>query len=252
MQRIGVLTPSSNTVVEPATMSLAKPLADRLSLHFARFRVTAISDEPESDRQFDVEPILEAARLLADARVDAILWAGTSGAWLGLEADRRLVREIKNETGIPTTTATLSLLDAFGALGVRRYGLVVPYVEGVTAAIVRNLDGAGFECVARTSEGITDNWSFSAVPAAAIAERIREVARAGPDAIAVLCTNLRGAEVAERLEEDVALPVLDSVVIGLWGALGIVGLAPPGKGFGRLAHIAPADARKPAAAIDGA
>jgi maleate isomerase len=248
MRRIGVLTPSSNTVVEPLTMSLTAPLADRLSLHYARFRVTVIADEPQSDEQFALAPIIDAARLLADARVDAILWAGTSGAWLGVEEDRRLVREIRRETRIPATTATLSLLDAFASLGVRRYGLVVPYVEQVSAAIVRNMAAAGFECIARTSEGITDNWAFSAMPAALIAERIHEVARARPDAVAVLCTNLRGAQVAEALETELALPVLDSVVVGLWGVLGLVGLEPPSRGFGRLAdagliHAQPTEVR---------
>jgi maleate isomerase len=242
MQRIGVLTPSSNTVLEPLSTSLAAPLADRLSLHFSRFRVTAIADEPKSDRQFADAPMLHAARLLADARVDAMLWAGTSAAWLGLDADRRLVDAITGETAIPATTATLSLLDAFRVLDVRRYGLVVPYVEAVSTAIVRNLEDAGFACVARTSEGIRDNWAFSAMAADLISDRVRQVARAGPDAVVIHCTNLRGAEVSEALEEELGLPVLDSVVVGLWGALGLVGLAAPGRGFGRLAGVRPARA----------
>src|SRR5439155_4852552 len=98
--RLGVLTPSSNTVLEPQTVRLLEPLADRLTVHFSRFRVTAVADNPEAHGQFAVAAMLEAASLLADARVNAVLWSGTSGAWEGLDADRRLVTQIGASTGV--------------------------------------------------------------------------------------------------------------------------------------------------------
>jgi maleate isomerase len=241
MQRLGVLTPSSNTVLEPATMRLVEPLADRLSVHFARFRVTAIADEPGSHCQFALEPMIEAARLLADARVDAFLWAGTSGAWEGLRHDEDLVAAIGDATGKPATTATLSLLAAFRALEVRRYGLVVPYVEPIVEAIARNLDATGYACVARESDALTVNWEFASVSAAVIRARVRRVARARPEAIVIHCTNLRGAEVSEELERELGIPVLDSVVVGLWGALRLLGIPTPLLGFGRLAGLTGAE-----------
>ena len=87
--RLGMLTPSSNSVLEPATAHLLAGHAG-VSAHFARFRVTEIGLSPAALDQFDPEPILAAADLLADARVAAILWNGTSGAWLGFDADERL------------------------------------------------------------------------------------------------------------------------------------------------------------------
>jgi maleate isomerase len=133
--RLGVLTPSSNTVLEPATMRLAAPLADRLSIHVARFPVTRIDDDAESHGQFALASMLPAVRLLADARVDAFLWSGTAASWEGLATDEALLAAIGAETGKPATTSTLALVAAFRALGVRRYGLVVPYVESIAAAI---------------------------------------------------------------------------------------------------------------------
>jgi maleate isomerase len=59
-----------------------------------------------------MDTIVEAARLLADARVDAISWSGTSAAWLGLEYDRTLCAAILKDTGTLATTATLSIVDA--------------------------------------------------------------------------------------------------------------------------------------------
>jgi maleate isomerase len=237
MQRLGILTPSSNTVLEPAMMRLCAPLADRLSLHFARFRVTVISDEPDSSRQFALEPMLEAVRLLDDARVDAFLWAGTAAAWEGPATDDHLVAAIRAATGTPATTATQALLLAFRALGVRRYGLVVPYVQPIVDRIVGNLDAAGYACAAVHNDSLTTNWEFAAVSADSVAEGVREVAGAQPDAIVVHCTNMRGAEVAESLEQEIGISVLDSVVVGLWGALQLLGIPTPEAGFGALAHV---------------
>jgi maleate isomerase len=238
MRRLGVLAPSSNTVLEPAMTRLLEPIRDQLSIHVARFRVTRIADDRESDDQFALEPMLEAARLLADARVDAILWAGTSAAWEGIETDERLVAAIEGAVDRPATTATLSLLAAFRALSIHRYGLVVPYVQPIVDAIVQNLDEAGFACVAVDRDGLIENWEFATVSGDAIAARVRVVAGADPtpDAVVIHCTNLRGAEVSELLERELGIPIIDSVVVGLWGALRVLGIAPPAVGFGSLAQ----------------
>src|SRR5829696_9939129 len=133
--RLGMLTPSSNTVLEPLTAAMLADLPGA-SAHFSRFRVVAINLGPGSRGQFDPEPVVAAAELLADAKVDAICWNGTSGAWLGLDVDRALCAAITARTGIPATTATLALMDALGRLGARRYGLVTPYLGEVQDAIV--------------------------------------------------------------------------------------------------------------------
>ena len=80
--RLGVLTPSSNTALEPLTSAMVGSLPG-VSAHFSRFTVTEISMRDQSLNQFDDSKILEAARLLADAHVDVICWSGTSASWLG-------------------------------------------------------------------------------------------------------------------------------------------------------------------------
>ena len=96
--RIGMLTPSSNTVLEPVTMRMVAALDGDHTVHFSRFGVTSISPDVLSRKQFDPEPMVVAAKLLADARVDVIVWNGTSGGMQGLEADRRIVGAIEAAT----------------------------------------------------------------------------------------------------------------------------------------------------------
>src|SRR4029077_4272726 len=232
--RIGMLTPSSNTVLEPLTVEMLASVRNTVSAHFSRFRVTSLSPDPTSRAQFENGPMLEAARLLADARVDVIVWNGTSGGWEGIERDRELAAAIERETGIPATTGTLAAVEGLRALSIRRYGLVVPYVDGISDAITATFGELGFECVARTNEGVAVNWDFSRISPATVAERCRTVARAKRDGILIFCTNLCGAPVVAQLEHELGMPVLDSVVRSLWAAFHRLGSSARIAGYGTL------------------
>ena len=131
--RLGILTPSSNTALEPITSAMLSALP-HVSAHFARFTVTEISLTRQALGQFDVSRILDAAGQLADARVDVIGWSGTSAGWLGFERDEALCRQLTEATGIPATTSVLALNEILAKTGVRRLGLVSPYTDDVQAA----------------------------------------------------------------------------------------------------------------------
>jgi maleate isomerase len=232
--RLGMLTPSSNTVLEPLTAAMLAGLPG-VTAHFARVRVLAIDLGDASREQFDVAPMLTAAALLADAKVAAICWNGTSGAWLGAARDRALCAAITGHTGIPATTATLALLDAFAALGARRVGLVTPYLAAVQQAIVARWHEAGLQCVAERHLDDPGNHSFADHSEAVVAGLVRAVAAARPEAIAVHCTNFRGTRPAAALEAELGLPVLDSIAVALWGGLGAAGIDPsPLLSWGRV------------------
>ena len=58
--RLGILTPSSNTALEPVTGAMLADLSE-VTAHFSRFKVTEIAVSDASDRQFDEGEILCAA-----------------------------------------------------------------------------------------------------------------------------------------------------------------------------------------------
>jgi maleate isomerase len=231
---LGMLVPSSNTVLEPTCAAM---LADavNVSAHFARFRVTQISLAPAALEQFQFEPMLEAAALLADARVDSICWNGTSAGWLGLQTDRSLCSTIAARTGIGATSAVLALEQIFRHGGITRFGLVSPYLSDVQSQIIVKFHGEGFECVAERHSELSDNFAFANVTPEDLKSMIREVAKARPQAIAVLCTNLRAACLVEELEQEIGLPVYDSVAVALWGSLRVAEVDPGCiRGWGSL------------------
>jgi maleate isomerase len=222
---IGMLTPSSNTVLEPTIAAMLAHLPD-VTAHFARFRVTEISLSDKGLRQFEIAPMVEAARLLADARVKVICWNGTSAGWLGFGADELLCAEIAAATGIPPCSSVLALNELFRLSGVTRFGLVTPYLGGVQEKVIRTYADAGFTCVGERHLNDRGNFPFSEYAETTIERMIREVAAARPDAITVFCTNFRGAAVAARMERETGIPVYDTVAAGLWQALRLAGADP--------------------------
>jgi maleate isomerase len=231
---IGVLTPSSNTALEPLTSAIVGTVPG-VSAHFSRFAVTEISLREASLNQFDDSKILDAARLLADARVDVICWSGTSASWLGFDKDRQLCARITEATGIPATTSVLALNELLAAQGARTLGLVSPYVEDVQQRIVANYAGIGIDCVAERHLDLSVNFAFSEVGPETLRGMLREVARARPDAITIMCTNLHGAQLVDEMERELGIPIYDSVSTVVWRALKTVDVEPRSvTGWGRL------------------
>jgi maleate isomerase len=231
---LGMLTPSSNTALEPLTSAMLAGLPE-VSAHFGRFRVTEISLKPQALGQFDMEPILEAARLLADAHVDVIAWNGTSSGWLGFDADVALCQRIEQETGVRCCTSVLALNEILEKTQRRRFGLVTPYLDDVQAAIVANYARSGFECVAERHLNRSVNFSFSEVEPQQIVQMSHEVAEAGPQCITTFCTNLRAAQLAPALESELGVPVYDTVSTAVWKSLRLCGVDTVRvKGWGSL------------------
>src|SRR5487761_2735746 len=209
MKRIflGMLTPSSNTILEPVC---ARMLADlpEVSAHFGRFRVIEISLSQQALGQFDISQQLAAAELLADAKCDVICWNGTSAGWTGFEQDRKLCRAITERTGIPAD---------------------------IQARIHATFRKEGFDCIADQHAGIKVNFDFSEISTETITRMARAVAQAKPQAITIFCTNMKGAALAEPLERELGIPIYDSVSLAVWSSLRMAGVDPSRvQGWGRL------------------
>lgn len=216
--RLGMLTPSSNTVLEPLTGRMLAQIPS-VSAHFARFRVTEIALSDAATAQFDAEPILAAADLLADARPDVITWNGTSASWLGFERDEALCAQIETRAGVRACTAVLGFRDALAAAGARRIGLVTPYTTDVQSRIAATWARQGFDIIAERHAGLSENFAFARLSETAVADMMRAVAADGPDAVAVVCTNMLGAAVAPQIEAETGVLALDSVAVALWASM---------------------------------
>lgn len=223
--RLGMLTPSSNTVLEPVSAAMLSGTPD-VTVHFSRFKVTEIALSDQANSQFNLYEIMRAAELLAHAKVDTIVWNGTSGSWLGFNHDEALCERIKATTGIIASTSSLAFREIFQRTNARSVGLVTPYLDDVQTKIMNNYAASGFACSAERHLRLQDNYSFGTVSEDTIADMVRDVTQKGCDAVAIVCTNMRGAGIADRLERELGVPIYDSIAATVWKSLLLVGEDP--------------------------
>jgi maleate isomerase len=222
---LGMLTPSSNTILEPISQAMVAGLPE-VSVHFSRFKVTEIALSASALAQFDDSEILRAAELLAHAKVDVIGWNGTSSGWLGFEADVRLCERITSATGIAATTSMLALNEVLASTKVNQLGFVTPYLDDVQNRILANYSALGIACRGERHLGLQDNFSFSEVTRQQILDMTRTVAREAPQAISVICTNLNAAPLVDELEREVGIPIYDTIATVIWKSLILAGVDP--------------------------
>ena len=218
---IGVITPSGNTVVERITLGVLRHLP-QVSVHFSRTPVFGTSD-PSPDA-FATEGLLHAARLLAHAGPQVLVWNGSKGSGIGVAHDHALVADIERDTGIRATTSIIGLHRLLQARGIRRIAVVTPFSDAGHRKTVDCMVREGYDCVADAHAGLKDNLSYASIPLEAIAAMAREVAQARPQAILCLCTNFPAAVMAASLEAELGIPVYDSTALGVWHALQVAGV----------------------------
>ena len=220
-----MLTPSSNTALEPITQDIIAPL-EEVTAHFSRLKVTEISLNSYGLAQFELEPFVQAASLLADARMHAITWNGTSAAWRGFHEDEALAGAIKDAYGVPATASMLALNNIMEARDFRRIGLVTPYSSDVQARIQQNYSMLGYDITDERHSGISVNYEFAEIGAEPIRKMVHEVARSQPECIIIICTNLHSAGLVQALEAEIGIPIYDSTSAVVWHTLKLVGVDP--------------------------
>ncbi|MGI9334470.1 MAG: maleate cis-trans isomerase family protein [Gammaproteobacteria bacterium] len=237
--RLGMITPSSNTVVEPFTNAIVEGLPG-VCAHYARLRVTEISLVPAALDQFDLDPFLASADLLADARMHAIAWNGTSAAWRGFDQDTALCEAVESRYAVPATASMAAINAVLNATGAKRIGLVTPYLGDVQSRIVENYTSAGYTIVAERHLDVRENFTFSEIDPETIADLVRAVATPIPDAIIIVCTNLRTPDIVSPLEGELDIPIYDSLSTVVWHAARLAGVdARQAQGWGRLFDTQP-------------
>lgn len=229
---IGTITPSGNLVVERVTTAILDDFP-QVSGHYSRAPVHGASQVLVDS--YDWDAFLGAAGLLAHAKPGVICWNGSRGGSIAFEIDHELCRRVTAATGVPATTSTTALEAVFRATGVTRVGLVTPYDREYQHKVMEVFAREGVPVVAEAGSGLTDNFSYAAVPDAEIVGMMRTVAAAKPDAIVAYCTNFPAAHLVDTLERELGVPIYDSVSIGVWAALRKLGIATAaGRRWGSL------------------
>jgi maleate isomerase len=206
-RRVGLLVPSSNTMME---VDFSRGLPPGTTLHSDRMYL-ADTTEAAEDVMLD-EHVLPAARDLGTAHPDVAVFGCTSaGALRGDAYEAELCAEISTLVGAPVVSTIRSVRDAILAAQASRVALITPYIDELNRKVRLSLESAGINVVQVSGMGITDNFSIATVPAEEICNfTVKHLAGMTADLVFVSCTNFAGMAARSQLSERLEVPVLTS------------------------------------------
>lgn len=142
--------------------------------------------------------------------MDVIGYACTPGATIiGADNISRIVT--RTFPSAKTTDPITAAMAALQHLGMRKTGLVTPYVEDVSAAMIDLLQRNGFEVVNFGSFEQKEDATVARITPDSIYNAVCDIgALDDVEAVFVSCTNLRTFDVIERAERNIGKPVVSS------------------------------------------
>lgn len=234
--RIGLLVPSTNTVIE---MEFFRMLPADVSVHSTRLHQPETDDPDEKIATvLKMHERLDAAtEELASFSPSVIAYGCTTGSFVkGATEDRAMCDRMMAKTGIPFITTSSALVSALAELEVRRLALATPYIDSVNEHESTYLTAAaGVETVAMKGLGIVGNLPKGRLSPDVAAKLARQVDCPEAEAILISCTNFRTIESIETLENELGKPVITSNQATFWAALKAADVGSIHiRGYGRL------------------
>ncbi|WP_210186298.1 maleate cis-trans isomerase family protein [Xaviernesmea oryzae] len=235
--RIGVAIPTTNTSAQPE-MDDMRPFD--VTNHVARI---AIDDDSLANAEGFRKVIDDirrstpsAIRSLRHCGLNAIIAAvSPDGYWEGWPAHEMLLAELTDAGGgaaiVMSANAILAALNALG--GIRRIGLISPYLELGDEPVSRFFTESGIDIVATHGLGGRTPSNISNVTAVDLRNAVLAVNRPEVEAIVQVGTNVPMAKFAAMAESWIGKPVLANNPVLYWHALRCSGIgdAIPGHGL---------------------
>jgi maleate isomerase len=217
-QRIGLIIPSSNRMVE---QEMVRHLPPGAVAHVARLRMTGAHRVPIAQLLPRVE---DAAATLIDARCEVVAFHCTANSTAeGLAGEAKLAAALRHAGAPKVTTTASAIRGALDALRARRIVLVTPYSAHTTAEEAAFLKAAGYDVVDARGFALKGSDEYCAAPAHFWRDRALEAARPDADAYLISCANISVFPVIETIEQQLGRPVVTSNQAVLWHALWMLG-----------------------------
>ncbi|MGX8014207.1 maleate cis-trans isomerase family protein (plasmid) [Mesorhizobium sp. ORM8.1] len=227
-QRVGLIVPALNDLIEPECVWMAP---QGISFHSTR---VYMKETTADDLRGMNSELKNAARLLASVKPHVAAYACTAASFLdGQDALARLEEVIREELDCPVVITSAAMVDALRSLGVKRVALATPYPADVTEAEGRFFTQAGFAVVSSTCLGYS-GYRIVEVRHPEIMELARRADHPDAEAIFISCTGLRALETVGDLEKELGKPVLTSNQVTFWGIMKALGQRVSLSGFGTL------------------
>jgi maleate isomerase len=205
--RIGLIVPSSNTVMEP---DFHRQLERTAIVSTARIFLESVTREAET-RMLE-EDLPRAAELIRTTAPDVVVFGCTSAGALGtLAHDDAIGKKIEKLTGARALTVLQAVLSQLHIIGPRKLAVFTPYISDLTNGVASCLSEAGFPPMKTAGMGIQVNLEIGRVTPGEIVDFVEsQIEGSAPDCIFLSCTNWRAIEAIESLHRKLGIPVISS------------------------------------------
>lgn len=235
--KLGVLAPSTNTIVEPDFYHMAVP---GVTSHFSRIHIR--DQNLGSDAAFEAlldqvrEEVGHAVARVMTAEPDYLVMGMSSETfWGGVEGNRRFIQQINEHSGgLGVATGAEACERALRLFGVRRLGVVTPYQPVGDQNVLRFFTELGFDVVRMKGLRCPTAVSIAHVQEETLRQTLLEVNHHDSEALVQVGTNLSMVTLADAAERWLGKPVLAINAAIWWMALRDNGITDKVDGCGRL------------------
>jgi maleate isomerase len=223
--RVGLIVPSSNTVMEP---DFHRHFGRPTVISTTRILLENVTREAETRMLQDGLPA--AIELIGTTAPDVVVFGCTSAGALGnLAHDQAIADLIQKRLKTQTVTALGAVLAQLRTMGPRKVAVFTPYMEELTNCVASCLAEAGFPLLKAVGMGIRSNLEIGAIAAEQIVHfvesQMAEADRSAADCLFLSCTNWRAIGAIEPLQRKFGIPVVTSNQAAIYAA-GLVTVGP--------------------------
>jgi maleate isomerase len=236
-KKIGIVVPSTNTVVGPECEDL-RPQG--VTNHVARLTIT---NQPIQANDQGYLAHVQAMREGIGPAIDQVMTCRPDHVIMGVAIEAftggvagadALQRDLSERASVGISMGSTSGAAALRRFGARRIAVLTPHQPKGDETVTRFLVEAGFEVVRLIGLKCASPFAIAEVPAATLRQVLRQIDGDDIDAILQVGTNLANAAVAAEAERWLGKPVLAMNVVTYWDALRRCGIDDRIYGHGRI------------------
>jgi maleate isomerase len=205
--RIGLIVPSSNTVMEP---DFHQYIGRAGTVSTTRIFLEDVTRDAELRMLEDELP--KAVDLIRTTAPDVVVFGCTSAGALGtLAHDDGIGEIIQKGVGVRVVTVLGAVLAKLRTIGPRNVALFTPYTVDLTNCVASSLAEAGYPPVKAVGMCVRANLEIGRVPPSEIIRFVEsQIEGLVPDCLFLSCTNWHAIEAIEPLQQKLGIPVVTS------------------------------------------
>jgi maleate isomerase len=234
-QKIGVVVPSTNTIVQPETDAVRLP---GVTYHIGRI--------PISNKKISSDNFLDhvaAMRAGIETATDQVMTAGVDrlimgvaleAFWGGKKGSEDLKAKLGAHAGVPVILGSDAVAEGLRAFGAKTIAVLTPHMPKGDAEVRNWLEESGFDVRRITGLQCASPRAIAEVSQQYIRAALQDLDGDDVDALVQVGTNLAGAAVCAEIEQDIGKPALSINTVSAWSAVRSAGIEDRIEGRGRI------------------